>query len=297
MSEPAPAHVPVLAEESLAGLRVRPAGTYVDATFGAGGHSRLILAALAPAGRLVAFDADPSAAQRAPDDPRFRLVHDNFRNLATALDALEIATVDGVLYDLGVSSMQFDEPERGFTFRVAAPLDMRLDPTRGETAADLLETAGEKELADLIFGYGEERAARRIARAIVARREQGRPVRDAAELAALVASVTHVRGRRERVHPATRTFQALRIAVNDELGALEASLDVAAARLAPGGRIAAISFHSLEDRIVKQRFRSDGRLHAVTRKPLVASDAEIERNPRARSAKLRVAERVTEDAA
>jgi 16S rRNA (cytosine1402-N4)-methyltransferase len=284
-----PAHVSVLAGASLEALAVRPDGIYVDATFGAGGHSSLLLAALGPAGRLVAFDADPSAGERALDDPRFTLVHANFRALAEELDALGIAHVDGILFDLGVSSMQFDEGERGFSFRVDAPLDMRLDPTEGESAADWLASHDEREIADAIYQFGEERASRRIARAIVARRNEGRPIRDTADLAAVVARVVHSSG---RIHPATRTFQALRIAVNDELGALRDGLAAAFDRTAIGGRIAVISFHSLEDRIVKHTFREDPRVRVLTRKPLLPDDAEIAANPRARSAKLRVAERV-----
>src|SRR5579884_3098427 len=282
---PAP-HVPVLARDALDALAIRPDGLYVDATFGAGGHARLILERLGPAGRLVAFDADPSAASRALDDPRFTLVHANFRELAARLDALGIAQVDGVLFDLGVSSMQLDEGERGFSFRAGAPLDMRMDPTRDE-----------REIADVIYRYGEERRSRRIARAIVALREAGTPVRDTLDLAGVVARAVRAPGH-QRIHPATRTFQALRIAVNDELGALRDGLDGALARTAPHGRIAVISFHSLEDRIVKQTFREDARIRVLTRKPIVAGDGEVAANPRARSAKLRVAERVApEDAA
>ena len=283
-----PAHVSVLAREAVDALAIRTAGIYVDATFGAGGHSAMILDALGAAGRLVALDADPSAGARALPDPRFTLVHANFRDLADTLDGLGIPAVDGVLFDLGVSSMQFDEGERGFSFRAHAPLDMRLDPTQGESAAEWLRLHDEREIADAIYQYGEERASRRIARAIVARRDEGRPVEDTADLAALVARV--VRG--GRIHPATRTFQALRIAVNDELGALRAGLDAALERTVPGGRIAAISFHSLEDRIVKHTFRDDPRAHALTRKPVLPGGEELASNPRSRSAKLRVAERV-----
>jgi 16S rRNA (cytosine1402-N4)-methyltransferase len=283
------AHVSVLGSASLEALAVRPDGTYVDATFGAGGHSSLLLDALGPDGRVVAFDTDPSARERAISDRRFTLVHANFRALGEELDALGIAAVDGVLFDLGVSSMQLDEGERGFSFRVAAPLDMRLDPTEGEGAAEWLAEHSEREIADAIYQFGEERASRRIARAIVARRDEGRPVRDTADLAALVARVVRTSG---RIHPATRTFQALRIAVNDELGALRAGLDAALDRTAIGGRIAAISFHSLEDRIVKHTFREDPRARVLTRKPIVPEETEIAANPRARSAKLRVAERV-----
>lgn len=284
-------HIPVLAAPAIEALAIRPSGIYVDATFGAGGHAALILARLGAAGRLVAFDADPSAGAYAPADPRFTLIHANFRALAVELDALGIGTVDGVLFDLGVSSMQFDEAERGFSFRVAAPLDMRLDPTQGESAATWLATRDEREIADTIYRYGEERASRRIARAIVALREAGTPVRDTADLAGVVARSVR-RGSHSAIHPATRTFQALRIAVNDELGALGDGLEAALARTAPGGRIAAISFHSLEDRIVKQTFREDPRVRALTRKPLTAGPEEVAANPRARSAKLRAAERV-----
>jgi 16S rRNA (cytosine1402-N4)-methyltransferase len=283
------AHLPVLAREALEALAIRANGTYLDATFGAGGHSRQILAQLGPAGRLAAFDADPGAARFALDDPRFSLVHANFRSLAERLPTGVPGAVDGVLFDLGVSSMQLDEPERGFSFRVDAPLDMRMDPTRGVTAAAYIAERDETELADVIFRYGEERNARRIARAIKARAP-----RTTGELAATVAAAVHVRGRRERIHPATRTFQALRIAVNDELGALRDGLDAAADVLRPGGRICVVSFHSLEDRIVKLRFREDARLRALTRKPIVPGPDEISANPRARSAKLRVAVRESE---
>ena len=286
-----PAHVPVLAREAVDALAIRPAGVYVDATFGAGGHSALILAALGAAGRLIAFDADPAAGAHAIADPRFTLVHANFRALAARLDALGIAHVDGVLFDLGVSSMQFDEGERGFSFRAAAPLDMRLDPTAGESAAEWLASRDEKTIADTIYQFGEERKSRRIARSIVALRDAGTPVRDTADLANVVARAVRAPAH-QRIHPATRTFQALRIAVNDELGALRDGLEAALARTATGGRIAVISFHSLEDRIVKHTFREDARVRAVTRKPVVATEEEVASNPRARSAKLRVAERI-----
>jgi 16S rRNA (cytosine1402-N4)-methyltransferase len=233
---------------------------------------------------------------RAIADPRFTLVHANFRALAPQLDALGIAQIDGVLFDLGVSSMQFDEGERGFSFRIAAPLDMRMDPTAGESAADLLATRDEHEIADVIYRYGEERKSRRIARAIVALRDAGTPVRDTADLANVVARALRAPAH-SRIHPATRTFLALRIAVNDELGALRDGLDAALARTATGGRIAVISFHSLEDRIVKHTFREDARVRAVSRKPIVAGQDELAMNPRARSAKLRVAERIDEAAA
>jgi 16S rRNA (cytosine1402-N4)-methyltransferase len=286
-----PSHIPVLATPAVDSLAIRPGGTYVDATFGAGGHSALILSRLGASGRLVAFDADPSASTRSLSDSRFTLVRSNFRELSPRLTALGVSSIEGILFDLGVSSMQFDEAERGFSFRAAAPLDMRMDPTQGESAAELLATRDERELADLIYAFGEEKKSRRIARAIVALREAGTPVRDTADLANVVARAVRAPGH-QRIHPATRTFQALRIAVNDELGALRAGLDAALARTAPGGRIAVISFHSLEDRIVKQTFKEDQRARAVTRKPIVAGDDEIAANPRARSAKLRAAERV-----
>jgi 16S rRNA (cytosine1402-N4)-methyltransferase len=285
-------HVPVMATEAIDGLAIRPDGTYVDATFGAGGHARAIDALLTAGGRLIALDADPGAALYAGALPRTALVGANFADLAAVLDDLGIAAVDGVLFDLGVSSMQLDRPERGFSFREDGPLDMRLDPRRALTAAELLATVEEAELADLILRFGEDRAARRIARAIVAARKAGRLPGTTTGLARLIAGVVHVSGRRERIHPATRTFQALRIAVNDELGALERGLGAAVERTRPGGRIAVISFHSLEDRIVKRAFRDDPRVHPITRRPLEASDAERAANPRARSAKLRVAERL-----
>jgi 16S rRNA (cytosine1402-N4)-methyltransferase len=290
-----PAHIPVLAREAVDALAIRPDGVYVDATFGAGGHSALILAALGAAGRLIAFDADPAAGAHAIADPRFTLVHANFRELAERLDALGIAHVDGVLFDLGVSSMQFDEGERGFSFRAAAPLDMRLDPTTGESAADFLASRDEKTIADTIYKFGEERKSRRIARSIVALRDAGTPVKDTVDLANVVARAVRAPAH-VKIHPATRTFQALRIAVNDELGALQAGLHAALTRTAIGGRVAAISFHSLEDRIVKHTFREDPRVRVLTRKPLVADGDELASNPRARSAKLRVAERVEVEA-
>jgi 16S rRNA (cytosine1402-N4)-methyltransferase len=279
-----PLHTSVLAVESLEALAIVPDGTYVDATFGAGGHTRLILERLGPHGRVIAFDADPLASSLVPDDPRFTLIHANFRALASELAARSIAHVDGILYDLGVSSMQFDDGARGFSFREDAPLDMRLDPTQGETAAEFIESHDEEELANAIFEFGDERASRRIARAL----KMKLPA-TTGQLAAIVAGVVHVSGKRERTHPATRTFQALRIAVNDELGALRTTLDAAADIVRPEGRIAVISFHSLEDRIVKVFFRDDERLARITRKPIVPSADEIASNPRARSAKLRVA--------
>jgi 16S rRNA (cytosine1402-N4)-methyltransferase len=285
-------HIPVLYEASLNYLAIRPDGIYVDATFGAGGHSRGILERL-QGGRLIAFDADPQAADRAAaiSDSAFTFVPSNFRELSQALDRLGIEQVDGVLYDLGVSSMQFDDPARGFSFRESAPLDMRMNPRTGQSAYEVLMTASESELADIFFYYGQERASRKIARAIVQRRSSGSLPKTTLEFGQMVSGMLHRPGQRERIHPATRVFQALRIAVNDELDALRESLDMAVGRLRGAGRVVAISFHSLEDRIVKHKFRDDERLEVITRKPIAPDEPELERNPRARSAKLRAAQR------
>jgi 16S rRNA (cytosine1402-N4)-methyltransferase len=275
--------------ESLEALDVRPGGVYIDATFGAGGHTRAIVAR---GGRVVAFDRDSHATLDPALAASVTLVHRNYAELGSALDELGLEAVDGALFDAGVSSMQFDRPERGFSLAHDGPLDMRMSAD-GPTAYDLLARSSETELADIIFNFGDERAARRIARAIVATRDAGRLPERTVELARLIAGVVHIRGKRERIHPATRTFQALRIAVNDELGGLETGLDAAIDRTRAGGRIAVISFHSLEDRIVKRRFRSGIGVRALTKKPLLPSDDELVRNPRSRSAKLRVAERLS----
>jgi 16S rRNA (cytosine1402-N4)-methyltransferase len=285
-------HVPVLLEPAMELLAIRTDGIYVDATFGAGGHSKAILDRLG-SGRLIALDADPSAALRAQTigDPRLIFVHANFRTLALELDRLGIDAIDGVLFDLGVSSMQFDDAGRGFSVGKTAPLDMRMNPHAGRSAYDVLATASEGELADIFFHYGEERSARRIAHAIVERRTAGALPTTTTEFASLVSGIVHRPGRRERLHPATRVFQALRVAVNDELDALRDGLSVAIDRLRGAGRVVAISFHSLEDRIVKHTFRGDPRLEILTKKPLVPSQREMSENPRARSAKLRAARR------
>jgi 16S rRNA (cytosine1402-N4)-methyltransferase len=280
-------HLPVLLGEAVEALAVRPGGVYVDATFGAGGHSRAIAER---GGKVVALDVDPDAALPPDLAGRVTLVHGNFGDLASRLAALGLAVVDGVLFDVGVSSRQLDRPERGFSLQHDGPLDMRLNPLEGESAYDVLATRSERELADIIYMYGEERASRRVARAIVAAREAGRLPTRTLPFAQLVARAVRAQ-KHLRIHPATRTFQALRIAVNDELGNLQRGLQAAAEHTQAGGRVAAISFHSLEDRIVKQTFRDDVRFHALTRKPILPSEEELARNPRARSAKLRIAER------
>lgn len=273
-------------------LAVRAGGIYVDATFGGGGHTRSILERLGN-GRVVAIDADPYAASRAAslDDPRLTFVRANFRNITAILDRLTIESVDGVLFDLGVSSMQLDDPERGFSLGTRTALDMRMDPGTGRSAYEILASASETELADIFHYFGEERHARRIAKAVVARRAGGALPNTAAEFAALVAGVVRRPGHRERLHPATRAFQALRIAVNDELDSLRDGLREAVGRLRGAGRIVAISFHSLEDRIVKQTFRDDERLQILTKRPVLPDENEIAQNRRARSAKLRAAQR------
>ena len=282
----------MLLEPALEFLAVRPDGIYVDATFGAGGHARAILDCLA-GGRLIALDADPSARMQAEAlaDPRLTFVRHNFGGLASILDRSGIESVDGVLFDLGVSSMQFDDAPRGFSVGKTAPLDMRMNPLEGRSAYDVLANASEGELADIFHHYGEERFARRIAHAIVVRRAAGALPTTTTELASLVSGVVQRRGHRERIHPATRVFQALRIAVNDELNALRDGLSAAVARLRVAGRVVVISFHSLEDRIVKHAFRDDARLDVLTRKPVAPTSQEISDNPRARSARLRAARR------
>ncbi len=310
-------HVPVLADEVLAYLAPRPGAVIVDATVGEGGHAEAILRRIAPAGRLIGLDCDADAIRRS--DERLRpfgqnvmLYQANFEDLDQVLDAAGVGAVDGVLFDIGVSTWQLFEPARGFSFDRVGPLDMRMDQRQETTAADLVNTLLERELADLIYRYGEERASRKIAREIVARR----PLRTTRDLVRAVEAA--LGGARGRLHPATRTFQALRIATNRETEALERGLPQAILRLRPGGRICVIAFHSLEDRIVKQtlaRFsrectcrpalpgerpavppecRCGGRiLRLLTKKPVTASPAEVRRNPRSRSARLRAAERLS----
>jgi 16S rRNA (cytosine1402-N4)-methyltransferase len=298
-------HTTVLLTEAVQALVTRDDGTYVDGTFGRGGHARAILGRLAPAGRLVAFDKDPQAVAAAAEiaDARLQVRHASFADMAGELAALGIERVQGILLDLGVSSPQIDDPRRGFSFRFDAPLDMRMDTSRGETAADFLERAELREIAEVIRDYGEERFAVPIAKAIVARREGGSPVRSTGELSALVARA--VKTREPGQDPATRTFQALRIHVNAELEALRQGLKAALTLLAPQGRLVVISFHSLEDRIVKTFIARESRDEVDRRAPfaparpmrLVAlgrfkpDSLEIAANPRARSAVMRVAER------
>jgi len=298
-------HQTVLLAEAVEALVTHPGGTYVDGTFGRGGHARAVLERLSADGRLIAFDRDPEAIAvgEAIADPRFSIVHASFADMGTELPARGVLRVDGVLLDLGVSSPQIDTAERGFSFRFDAPLDMRMDTTRGETAADFLARADERDIARVIKDHGEERFAQPIARALVARRESGSPVRTTGELAALVARI--VKTREPGQDPATRTFQGLRIHVNAELEALEQGLKAALALLAPHGRLVVISFHSLEDRIVKTFIARESRdvvdrrapfappralrLHALGR--IKPSEGELRANPRARSAVMRVAER------
>jgi len=320
-------HVPVLYAEALDGLHVRPGGRYIDCTVGGGGHATGILERSAPNGRLLGLDADPQAIalarqrlQRFAD--RVVLVNENFAHLGEVAAAQGFAAVDGVLVDLGVSAFQLGPTGRGFSFQVEAPLDMRFDPRQTTTAADLVNRLPEDALADLLFQYGEETRSWRIARAIVAQR----PITTTTELAQVIAQAV---GRQGRIHPATKSFQALRIAVNQELEALEAALPQAVDLLAPGGYLAIIAFHSLEDRLVKQFLQREARgcicsdlparppfwevrragkspphtpvcvcghratLHLVTRRAVQPSVAEVQRNPRSRSARLRVAQRLS----
>jgi len=298
-------HTTVLLTEAVQALVTQPDGVYVDGTFGRGGHARAVLAQLGPQGRLIAFDKDLEAvaAAAAITDPRFTICHGSFADMAAALAERGIAQVQGVLLDLGVSSPQIDNPERGFSFRHDAPLDMRMDTTRGETAAEFLARADQRDIEGVIREHGEERFAAAIAKALVAGREGGSPVRSTGELSALVARA--VKTREPGKDPATRTFQALRIHVNAELEALQQGLNAALALLAPQGRLVVISFHSLEDRIVKTFIAAESRDVVDRRAPMAPpkplrlaslgrikpSDAEVSANPRSRSAVLRVAER------
>jgi 16S rRNA (cytosine1402-N4)-methyltransferase len=285
-----PRHVPVLPAETLRLLDPQPGQTWVDCTVGAGGHARLVAEKLGESGHLIGLDQDPTMLELAR--PRLAglpvtLVHANFDQLADVLANLGIAAVDGVLADLGFSSDQLGQAARGFSFRDDGPLDMRLDPTAGQTAADLVNTMSEAALADTFWEFGEERHSRRVARQIVERRKQ-KPFETTAELADVVRSCVPRSG---GIDPATRVFQALRIAVNDELGALDRLLAALPRVVRPGGKAGVISFHSLEDRRVKQAFRNPDAWEPLTKKPVEPDEAEVARNQRARSAKLRVAVR------
>ena len=308
-------HTTVLLAEAVDAVALRPEGVYVDGTFGRGGHSRALLARLASGGRLIGFDKDPEAvaegARLAAVDARFAILHESFADLASALRSRGIAQVDGLLLDLGVSSPQIDNPARGFSFRFDAPLDMRMDTTRGETAAEFLAGASERRIAEVIRDYGEERFAVQIAKAIVAGRASGDALCTTHQLSLLVARA--VKTREPGQNPATRTFQALRIFVNAELESLEQGLNASLELLAPGGRLAVISFHSLEDRIVKTFIARESREVVDARSPSLyaapramrlnalgrirPSAAEVKATPRARSATLRVAERTSVPAA
>ena len=311
----APQHVSVLLQESLEALAIRPDGIYLDATFGRGGHSRAILAQLNADGRLYALDRDPTAiaaAQTLADDPRFTIIHTPFSRLDDVLDAQQLrGKIDGILFDLGVSSPQLDDAERGFSFMREGPLDMRMDTSRGETAAEFLQRASADEIAFVLREYGEERFAWRIAQAIVAQREE-QPLQTTKQLADLIDAAVPFKDKHK--HPATRSFQGIRIHVNGELQEIEEALSAAVAGLKPKGRLAVISFHSLEDRLVKRFMRAQSkgkpipaglplrddqidrgqtvRLIGKAHKP---SAEEIRANPRARSSVLRVAERLAYD--
>lgn len=298
MNRVGPRHIPVLGREAVEMLSPREGGIYMDATFGAGGYTRAILDV--PGTRVIGIDRDRAAIAGGFDlvdssGGRLTLVEDRFSNLAGICSAQGVKGVDGIVMDIGVSSMQLDQAERGFSFRLEGPLDMRMSPV-GPTAADVIAKASEADLANIIYIFGEERHSRAVARAIVAARKQA-PILTTRALADIVTKV--VRSRPGEIHPATRTFQALRIAVNRELEELDTFLDQAAECLRPGGRLCVIAFHSLEDRMVKRRFRAlaEGRstgprLRILTKRIVTASDEEQARNPRARSAKLRAAERV-----
>ncbi len=298
-----PQHVPVLLEESMDLLQVRRGGVYADATLGLGGHSAALAQRLGAAGTLIAFDRDPEAMAQAearlaqiaselgPEMPTVRYVSRAFSAIA---EEVAPGSLDGLLADFGVSSLQLDGPHRGFSFRAEGPLDMRMDPRSGETAEQVVNQADEEDLANLIYEFGEERRSRRIARAIV----RARPIATTAELAKVVsAAAPTMKG--DKIHPATRTFQALRIRVNGELAEIQSLLRAvtgsAGSLLKPKGRVVLISFHSLEDRLVKDAFREAARagtMEVLTKKPLIAAEEESRRNPRSRSAKLRAAERV-----
>jgi len=303
-------HVPVLLKEAIDFLAVKRGGTYLDATVGLGGHSYEIAKRLGAPGHLIGFDKDPAALERAKavlssqfsvlgdssgekptnlDWPTVTLIHGSFAEVG---ERIAPTSLDGILADLGMSSLQLGDPARGFSFQAEGPLDMRMNPMSGETAEQVVNHIDERELADVIYEFGEERRSRRIARAIV----RSRPIRTTKQLVEVISTAARsMKWKHERIHPATRTFQALRIFVNRELDDLKALLEAAPRVLKPGGRLVVISFHSLEDRIVKDAMREglkDKYFRLLTKKPLVASEDEIDRNPRSRSAKMRAAEKV-----
>jgi 16S rRNA (cytosine1402-N4)-methyltransferase len=306
-------HIPVMAKEALDLLQCKPGGVYVDATVGLGGHAQAILEKIQPGGMLIGIDRDKESIEKAcarlkPFGQSFRLFHDNYKNLPLILNNLAVKSVDGILLDLGVSSYQLLAPERGFSFQSDVMLDMRMDRTQQWTAADLVNNMSESELADVIYRYGEERLSRRIAAAIVHEREKT-PITRCSQLAAIISRVFKIRGH-QAIHPATRTFQALRIAVNEELEGLEELLAEAFSFLKPGGRMAVIAFHSLEDRIVKRTFRKlagqcvcdappelctcprRAVASLLTSRPMTPGPEELSVNPRARSARMRSLERI-----
>jgi 16S rRNA (cytosine1402-N4)-methyltransferase len=295
MNHSAPVHVPVMLDEVVQWLQPHAGAVLVDGTLGGGGHTRALAERVGDGGRVIALDRDPAAVEAARRDDDLaglpvEAVQANFADLPEVLQVLGIEAVDGILLDLGISSDQLADRQRGFSFSADGPLDLRFDPTQGKPASRLLERLSAEHLAELIYRYGEERHSRRIARAIVDQRRT-RPIRTAAELAELVRRCVPRSRAGHAIDPATRTFQAFRIAVNDELKWLEVALRRMPDCLKPGGRIVAISFHSLEDRRVKEAFRDDPRLEPLTRKPVRASEEEVAANPRSRSAKLRVAAR------
>lgn len=297
MSEIPTEHVPVMPAEVMEYLALGENAVVVDGTLGGGGHTRLISQQIAPPGRVIGIDRDPLAVERTAkslaDVNHVLCLHANYVDLPEVLAELEVKAVDGILLDLGLSSDQLADHQRGFSFHAEGPLDLRFDPTCGEPASRLLARLSATHLADIIYQYGEERRSRRIARRIVEQRRQ-QPIETAAQLAELVRKAVQP-AKNHRIDPATRTFQALRIAVNDELRNLESALRRLPHLLAPQGRLVVISFHSLEDRLVKQAFRNHELLESLTRKPLEASDAEKSQNPRSRSAKMRAAMRVEVD--
>ena len=293
-----PQHIPVMLSQVLHFLNPQPGERFIDCTLGLGGHSEAILTRTTPNGELLGLDQDPAALELSRErlgsfGRRVTLVHANFEQIGEQARSHGFVDVDGVLFDLGISSLQLGRSERGFAFRTSEPLDMRMDPSSGSTAADLIARLSERELADLIYQYGEERASRRIARSIVYHREK-RPIATSDDLVGAIVSA--VGGQRGRVHPATRTFQALRIAVNRELDVLPIALEQALELLRPGGRLVVISFHSLEDRLVKRFMLERSRAETIsvqilTRRPVAPDESEVRENPRARSAKLRACQR------